>query len=138
MNAEQALKGSLEAFSAHDADAFASFFAEGASAYDPQYPEPLRGKDAIRKDIEDFITALPDLSARMLSLVGNSDVAAAEMEITGTHTGPFVTPEGTVPPTNKTLRMQVGLFVRVDGEGKIVENNRYYDMMSVANQLGLS
>lgn len=43
-----------EAFNQHDADAYASLYAANAVAYDPQYSEPLRGREAIRKDIEDF------------------------------------------------------------------------------------
>jgi steroid delta-isomerase-like uncharacterized protein len=137
MTAEEVLQEGLEAFAARDAEKFASYFADDVTAYDPQYPEPLRGKDAVKKDMDDFFAALPDLKARILSVCGSDDMAAAQIEITGTNTGPFTTPDGTVPATNKKLTMRVGLFMRTDAEGKIVENNRYYDMMSVTSQLGL-
>jgi ketosteroid isomerase-like protein len=35
----------------------ASAYAPDATVYDPMYEQPLRGRDSIRQDIEDFFQA---------------------------------------------------------------------------------
>ena len=57
----------VDAVNRHDAETFAALYAPDATAIDPQYEQPLRGRDAIRKDIEDFFQAFPDLQARPVS-----------------------------------------------------------------------
>ena len=45
----------VAAINAHDVARFVSFYAEDAVVVDPQYPEPLRGRAAIERDIVDFL-----------------------------------------------------------------------------------
>lgn len=137
MPAQDALKKTVEAFNRHDADGFAALYATAAIAHDPQYPEPLRGRDAIRKDIEDFFRAFPDIQARVLTLLASGDTIAGEMEVSGTHKGPLVSPTGTIPATNRRMEMRTGRFVRVDAQDLITECNRYFDMAGLMQQLGL-
>lgn len=125
------------AINRHDADAYALGYAVDATAYDPQYAEPLRGREAIRKDMVDFFTAFPDVQSKVLNTVMNSDTLAFEVEMSGTHTGPLITPTGTIPATNKRMQMRGGRFMRVNSQGQITECNRYYDLMGIMRQLGL-
>lgn len=60
-----------------------------------------------------------------------------QMEMRATHSGPIVTPSGNVPATNRSLTMRVGRFIRIDSQGAIIEDNRYYDTAGIAQQLGL-
>ena len=46
---EAASRKFADTFNKHDLDALARLYAEGAVAYDPMYPEPLRGREAIRR-----------------------------------------------------------------------------------------
>lgn len=88
MPAQEMAKKALDAFNRHDAGAFAALYAADAVAPDPQYAEPLQGREAIRKDIEDFCQALPDVQARVIGdFLVNGDTVAFEAEITGTHKG---------------------------------------------------
>lgn len=138
MPAQDIAKRALDAFNRHDADAFAALYAEDAVAPDPQYAEPLRGRDAIRKDIEAFFQAFPDVQAKVVSdFLVNGDTVAFEVEITGTHTGPLVTPDGAIPATNRTVRLTGGRFLRVNGQGLVTDCRRYYDMAGIMQQLGL-
>lgn len=130
-------KKEVDAFNRHDADAFAAGYTDGATAYDPQYPEPLKGREAIRKDIADFFTAFPDVQAKVLNTVISGNSIAFEVEMSGTHKGPLITPTGTIPATNKHMKMLGGRFMRINSRGQITECNRYYDLAGIMMQLGL-
>jgi len=127
----------VDVFNRHEADAFAAFYTQNATAYDPQYAEQLKGRDAIKKDIEDFFTALPDVRAKVLSSVAGGDTIAFEVEMTGTHNGPLVTPDGNVPPTNRPVRFLGSRVIRFNPQGQITSCNRYYDLAGIMQQLGL-
>lgn len=139
MTTQEVVRSSVETFNQHDMDAFASLYAVNVVAYDPMYPEGLSGREAIRKDAEDFILAFPDIQIAVISSISSSgDSAAFEMELWGTHTGPLVTPDGSIPATNRRMNLRIGRFIRVDSQGAITADNRYYDTAGIAQQLGLS
>jgi steroid delta-isomerase-like uncharacterized protein len=122
----------------HDADAAAKLYSPKAVVYDPQYPEPLRGEQAIRKDFEDFFRAFPDLKFEILSeLEKSATEGAAEFRFTGTHKGPLAGPQGEIAPTNKRIEMRGASFYRVGSDGKITEERRYYDLATILGQLGI-
>lgn len=138
MSVQDVVTRAIEAFNRHDADAFAALYADNATAIDPQYERPLQGKEQIRKDIADFFVAFPDARATVEALVTQGDRAAFEVEVTGTHRGPLVTPAGDVPATHRPVSMRGGRFIRVDARGRITECNRYFDIAAIMQQLGLS
>ena len=138
MTAQEVVHKNLDAFNHHDMNAFVSSYATNAVAYDPQYTENLSGREAICKDAEDFILAFPDIQAKVIRIIGTGDTVAIEMEMSGTHTGPLISPDGTIPATNRSLAMRIGRFIRIDSQGAITEDNRYYDTSGIAQQLGLS
>jgi steroid delta-isomerase-like uncharacterized protein len=137
MTYEAIVQQQTAAFNNHDEAAFASGYAPDAVVTDPQYPEPLRGKDAIGRDIADFFTAFPDCSAEIKRTVGNDGSYAMEVEMKGTHSGPLLGPTGLVPATGRSVRFPAGIFARLDGNGRIVEEHRYYDLAGQLAQLGL-
>lgn len=66
-------------------------------------------------------------------------MVSAELVFSGTNTGPLVLPDGTaVPPTGRVVRFPLRMFNRVDTDGKIVEEHRYYDPASIIQQLELT
>ncbi|MDQ1301548.1 MAG: hypothetical protein QG637_1470 [Chloroflexota bacterium] len=138
MTVQEVVRRSIETFNQHDMNAFAALYAINVVAYDPMYPEGLTGRDAILKDAEDFILAFPDIQIEVISSISGGDRAAFEMELRGTHTGPLVTPSGSIPATNRRMNLRIGRFMRVDSQGAIAADNRYYDTAGIAQQLGLS
>ncbi len=103
----------------------------------PSTLEPLKGQEAIRKDIEDFFQAFPNIQTKVVNVVASGDIIASEAEMSGTHKGPLVTPTGSIPATNRSMMMRIGRFNRIDAQGKITECNRYYDLAGIMMQLGL-
>lgn len=131
------LEEQVAAINAHDSGRFAAFYSEGAVVRDPQYPEPLRGRAAVANDFSAFLTAFPDLRAEVTCSVISGSTLAAEMTITGTHTGPLPLPSGDIPPTGRTLRFAMAFFDRIDDHGLIEDERRYYNVADQLEQLGL-
>jgi steroid delta-isomerase-like uncharacterized protein len=136
---EEVSRNLAKAITAHDLDAVAKVYASDATAYDPMYPDPLRGREAIKKDTADFFRAFPDLRFEISNVIEKGDrLGAAEVRMTGTHTGPLATPTGgEVPPTNKRIELKGAAFVGLNEKGEIVEERRYYDVGTILRQLGL-
>lgn len=128
----------IDAINNHDVDAAAALNAVDAVAYDPAYPEPLRGRDAIRQDYADFFLAFPDLHATVSQVLVSGNTVAYEMQVTGTHQGPLDTPRGTLPATNNHIELRMAVFAEVDPSGLILHERRYYDVASLLQQLGLA
>ena len=126
-----------QALTKHDADAAMSLYASEAVAHDPFYPEPLRGK-ALREDNENFFRAFPDLRVDILTVIEQDETnGVLEMRFSGTNTGPMASPQGEMPPTNKRVDLKGAAIIRLDRNGKIVEERRYYDTGAMMRQLGL-
>jgi len=128
----------ISIFNAHDADGWTNSYAENATVSDPGYPEPLRGREAIRKDIVDFFTAFPDMQFTVADVITEGDKFVVEGTGTGTHQGPLQAPTGAIPPTNKRIETRFVAIGRVDGSGLITDERRYYDQASLFQQLGLT
>ena len=137
---QDASKKFADVFNKHDLDGVAKLYASDAIAYDPMYPEPLRGRDAIRKDTATFFRGFPDIRLEVINTIEKDDrTGADEIRLTGTQTGPLATPTGQeLPPTNKRVEMRGGAFTRLNDRGEIVEERRYYDVGTLLRQLGLT
>lgn len=135
---EDLAKRWTDAFNRHDARAVAAHYTQDCVAYDPFYPEPLRGRAAVEKDNADFFRAFPDLRVEVISIFEKGDRAAGEISMTGTNSGPLVTPTGEVPATGKRLDLRGVVVGRINAENLIVEERRYYDTGTMMQQLGLA
>ena len=126
------------AFKSKDLQALTQLYTKDAVVTDPFYPEPLRGHEAIRKDASDFFRSMPDLSMKTVSVMSKDDRTGwVEARMTGTNTGPFVTPQGEFPATGRRVEMEGATMVKLDENGLIKEEKRYYDTGAVLRQLGV-
>lgn len=132
---EQLIQEQLSAFNEHDTARFTAFYADDAVVVDPGYPEPLRGREAIERDMGAFMTAMPDIRATITNVVVAGDTVAVEMDVTGTQTGPLELPDGELPPTGRRVDQKFAAFDRLDEKGRIVEEHRYYDLATIQAQL---
>jgi steroid delta-isomerase-like uncharacterized protein len=128
----------VQAWNEHDPDTYAAYYAEDAVVYDPMYPEPLSGRDAIREDFEGYLTAFPDAKYTLGSVVASDDSVAFELTARGTHTGPIPTATGVIPATNRSIEMPVAAFARVNDQGLVAEERRYFDLAGLLQQLGVA
>lgn len=131
--AEQA----IAALNAHDAAGFAATYGEDAIVYTAASPEPVRGRAAIQADVEQWITAMPDMAVETEEILVDGPTAVVRLLFVGTHTGPLQTLSGEVPPTGRRVSVPMAVFNRHDADGTTEVEHRYLDMMTMAQQLGL-
>jgi len=128
----------IAAWSAHDADRALALLSEDVVWQDVASPEPMHGKAAIRQYLQGWFTAFPDLNARVKNRVVTEDQVAAEVEFTGTNSGPMQMAPGApaIPATGKKVTGQGTYFVRIRN-GKGVAVHSYPDGAGMMMQLGL-
>ena len=95
----------------------------------------FRGIDLVKQMENAFWTALPDSQVKSTAVYVDGDTVIAEGALTGTHTGPFVTPQGTIPPSGNTVSLRYASVKRI-ADGKLVAEHLYFDQMEFLGQLG--
>ena len=70
--------------------------------------------------------------------VVGEDAVAAEVEFTGTNTGPMLMGGAEVPPTGRSVRGTGAYFAQVNQDGKMVRFSSHPDVASIMMQLQLS
>jgi steroid delta-isomerase-like uncharacterized protein len=125
----------VELYNAGDLDACMELYAEDASQR--MHDGDFEGVAAIRARLARDLEAFADAKYVVESFFADGDEFADEWTFTGTNTGPFRLPDGTVvPATGKRVEIKGMEYVEVR-DGKIVVDNLYYDFMAAVAQLGL-
>lgn len=126
----------VKALNQHDLQAFQAFYAEDCTVIDPEYPKPLKGRDAVRKDFEKTLTSFPDMKYTLIGSAASGNIVAVELIARGTHKGLAPVPGGSIPATKRTIELRIAVFQRINDQGLITEDRRYYDMAGLMQQLG--
>ena len=99
--------------------------------------DDIVGIEAYKEIIMISRTAFPDINLSIDEIFIKDDKAIYRFTITGTHTGPFLTPFGEIPPTGKKIDISCFEIDRIV-DGKIVEEWVYYDNLTALAQLGFT
>ena len=125
----------IELYNAGDLDGVMDLYAEDSVQLMPD--GFFEGRSAIKDRLAVELNAFSDIAYRYDSYVEEDDAFADEWVFVGTHTGPFVLPDGSeLPATGKRVEIRGMEYVKVR-DGKIVVDNLYYDNLAIAAQLGL-
>jgi predicted ester cyclase len=130
------VKAGLRRIDAADVDGFVALMAPDCEWVTPD--GPLHGRDAIREYVAVFRTAFPDGRHTIDAAIESGDTVAIQGRWAGTHTGPFLSPQGEVPPTGRTVEVPFALFV--SGDPAVGQARRvafYMDHLTIGVQLGL-
>jgi steroid delta-isomerase-like uncharacterized protein len=127
----------IEAINQRDWKRFASLHADSFVQYSPDLAEPINGPQGVRKYLESYVGAFPDARMEKLRSFGQDDWVCLEFAFSGTHTGPMTSDGKTIPATNKSVRGQETILLRL-ADGKLVEAREYYDQLGFMQQLGLA
>ncbi len=102
--------------------------------------QPTVGIDAHKKEGEYFFNAFPDNHVENKPykiFFGQGDWTCSVAEFTGTHKGPMIGSDGkTIQPTNKNFKVDFCTVAHWK-DGKIIEENLFYDLVGMMRQLGL-
>lgn len=128
----------IAAWNAHNAERAAEIFPNDVVWNDISSPQPLQGRDAVRQHLQSWFTAFPDLKITVKNRVVTDEQLAAELEFTGTNSGPLQLAPGApaIPATGRTVHGKGTYFVRFDN-GQPVEVHSYPDAAGMMMQLGL-
>jgi steroid delta-isomerase-like uncharacterized protein len=95
----------------------------------------IEGSEKIVELFKGWKMAFPDATGMVTSALGSGNTAALEVTWTGTHTGPLVTAEGTIPASGKRQETPAAIFFTFEGD-KIKESRQYFDSMTLLKQIG--
>jgi len=133
------VKDVLAAFNRHDLDYVTNWHAEGALHHQPNRPEPLCGRDAIREDYRQSTwIPFPDFKFELDRAFGQGEWLCIQGTLTGTHQAPIQGSDGEpIPPTGKRINVPICFVVRTKDD-KAVEVWEYNDQLGFLEQLGLA
>jgi predicted ester cyclase len=129
----EAAKRADDAFNAHDVDARLAVNNDDTELVMPGGIK-LRGREQVDV-LRAFWEALPDATITWENHVESGSMIAGDGVLTGTHSGPFRTPQGEIPPSGRQVRLPYAFIRRVEG-GKIASERLYFDQMAFLQQLG--
>ncbi|HYJ21732.1 MAG TPA: ester cyclase [Solirubrobacterales bacterium] len=117
----------VAAWNGRDLEYYYSLYSESLVFQDGT--EVLHGVAALRERYESELAAFPDLTIeckRLLVDSGTQTLAAENLE-RGTHSGDLVVGGERLAPTGRKLELRGGLFMALDGDGRIAEMSEYAD-----------
>ena len=126
----------VEAWSAGDWQRLREPYAEDAVYHELGSQRRFQGVDELIRVYREWKEAFPDGTGRITNIIVSGDVVALEVIWTGTHTGPLVTPSGTIQPTGRTFSEPAAQLITFR-DGKIVEFRHYFDMLTMLQQIGV-
>lgn len=126
-----------DAWSARDYDRLAQAVAPDGKTILMPTGEIFEGPDGARESSKVWAEAFPDGTITVERVVAQGDIVAVEYTGRGTHTGVFRTPMGTIPPTGRSVTLQMCDFLEFR-DGKLVAQREYFDTGSLMAQLGVT
>jgi predicted ester cyclase len=103
----------------------------GYVGYDPAQPEPLRGPQGAKENIEQYRSAFEGAQITVKDQIAEGDYVASRWEGRGRHTGELMG----IPPTGKDVTVSGQTISRLAG-GKIVEEYTNWDTLGMLQQIG--
>lgn len=125
-----------DAFNAHDMDAMGETMTDDVTLRGPGNLE-LSGREAVKGFYKGWIDACPDARVDIKSLHVLDDAAIEEGVFSGTHRATLRTPNGDIPPTGRSVRVEYVQVLKFRGD-KIFSFHPMYDRMELMEQLGLA
>ncbi|MFF0447404.1 ester cyclase [Streptomyces sp. NPDC004609] len=129
-----------DAWNAQDWDTFDSRHTPDTVVYWPGQPEPTRGRHDHRAEAMAFFRTFPDnhvANRPYKVLLAQGEWTCSVARFTGTMTGPMQGPGGEIPPTGRAFAVDFCTVAHwVDG--RIAEENLFYDLIGLMQQIGLN
>ncbi|MDT7685743.1 MAG: hypothetical protein QOG57_6053 [Pseudonocardiales bacterium] len=137
MDALQLIEQTTTTWNNRDRDGYFACYAEDCEITAPGFVG--KGHQGVAEFWSAYMDAFPDNRIVLATTVGGqSDTAAEEGSLEGTHTGPLTGADGTTiaPTGNRVDSRFVGFHTERDG--KISSTRFYFDQLDFLGQLGLT
>ena len=96
--------------------------------------QTLTGRDGFRRFVERFAIASSDMKKDVTNQVASDDQVVSEFTLKGTHDGSLRTPAGEIPPTGRSIELDVVEVVGIR-DGKVAWITNYSDSATLIRQL---
>jgi steroid delta-isomerase-like uncharacterized protein len=126
----------LQAWNEHDIEAWLALLADEFVWRDVTLPEPMTTKETARAYMRRWFSAFPDMRVSVTSRVVGEDAVAAEVELTGTHTGTLSMGGMQMPATGRGVTSRGAYFVTIR-DAKMTQFSTHPDTAGMMVQLGL-
>lgn len=83
-----------------------------------------------------FLAAFPDVHVDIEIEIADGDMVGGRLRQRGTHTGPMVSPTGTIPPSGKAVDFTEVAMLRIV-DGKVATSWYWTDMIGLLTQIGV-
>ena len=110
-------------------------YAEDAETSDPS--GKFKGKKQIVDSFKVWKTAFPLGTGEVTNQIAMGDHVTSEVIYKTTHTGPFVSPTGTIQATNKPVVLRT-VLITTFRNGLIQRERTYFDQTDLMTQLGVT
>jgi steroid delta-isomerase-like uncharacterized protein len=126
------MRSTYSRISAGDLEGFGDLVADDFVEHD-EIPGLAPTKDGMLAYFRILLTAFPDMQMNVEDIIASNDKSVARVRATATHNGEFMG----VPPTGKTVEVQLIDIMRFDDAGLVSEHWGVVDMLSLMQQLGV-
>ena len=129
------LERAVEIYNDGDLDGYVGLYTDDAVLTTPE--GTFKGQAELKERFARELAAFSDVSFTLESYVEQGDLFADEFVFAGTHTGPYLLPDGReIPPTGHRVAIKGMEMVQVK-DGKMLIDNLYYDNVAVLAQFGV-
>ena len=132
-NKELARRINDEVWSKGNFELLGEYFSEDFVVHTSASPEPVRGRDGFKANVERVRTALPDVELVTRHLFSNGNMVANHWTMKGTHQGPFMG----IDATGNEVEFPGMTIIKIEHD-MIVEAWTIFDLLGVMKQLGVT
>src|SRR5439155_9405481 len=130
------VRAHYDAYNRRDFDKSLTLVADGVKWMNIPFNTTFSGRKGYREFLDNWNKAMPDSKVEIVNVIAGDEWTAVEFIGRGTHTGPLVGPQGTIPATHKKLDLKFCELFRVK-DGQIAEGRLYFDAATLMRQFGL-
>jgi steroid delta-isomerase-like uncharacterized protein len=131
MDHSATIRRSYELINQGDIDGFGELLAEGFIEHE-ELPGLAPTKDGVLEFFRAYRAAFPDLRMDAVDVIASGDKAVARVTASGTQNGEFMG----MPPSGKSIEVQIIDIMRFDDAGLVCEHWGVMDTLTMLQQLG--
>ena len=129
---EEITREFIQVWSAGNLDLLERLASEDLTVRYSHFPEPIRGRAAFRRMLEETFRHFPDLQTTAKAVITQGEHAAVEWQYEGTHQSGELFG---VQPTGRRVQVAGTTFYRVVN-GRVIEERGVADVLGLMQQVG--
>ncbi len=131
-NKELVRRSNAEIWGEGNLEMLDEYVAEDYVEYNTASPEPIRGPEGYRENVEMVRSAFPDLEVTTEDVIAEGDKVVTRYTLRGTHQNEFMG----IGPTGNEVEIE-GISIGRLEDGQVVEGWSNIDVMGMMQQLGV-